>query len=86
MVKNEKYSVVTVRFEKNEKKKKEEATMNTSVEVTSEDTTATVNSNLQESDPWMKAKFSEAPEAADEANAEDNAEDVPPTNPETKEI
>jgi len=41
-------------------------------------TTSEVNDNLQEEDPWLKSKFSEAPEAVEA--------DAPPSNPETKEI
>ena len=43
-------------------------------------TTDEVNTNLQEEDPWMKSKFAEAPASAAAAP------DVPPSNPETKEI
>ena len=44
-------------------------------------TSSEVNTNLQEEDPWMKAKFAETPE-----NEQKSAEGAPPSNPVTKEI
>ena len=93
-------AAVKERLEAERKRKEEQANMNTSVEVTDTEapapapsveggdtdssgnpvqtnTTDEVNTNLQEEDPWMKSKFAEAPA---------NASDVPPSNPETKEI
>ena len=44
-------------------------------------TSSEVNTNLQEEDPWMKAKFAETPQTEQES-----AEGAPPSNPVTKEI
>ena len=86
-------AAVRERLEAEQKRKEEEAKMNTSVEVTSHEdesneSTAVVNNNLQDSDPWMKSKFQEAPSDNANTNSDTNAvsEDLPPANPETKEI
>ena len=44
-------------------------------------TSGEVNTNLQEEDPWMKAKFTETP-----TTEKETAEGAPPSNPVTKEI